>query len=129
MPRLALDDGYTLDAVTKEVLADPATGRPLAQGLPVVTFRYRPALPDALAEWRYALRAAGSGRAEVDATAKLVADHLVTWDVTDARGAAAPITPDAVRRVPDPILNQLVEAVANWAPRELAAALGNSPPA
>ena len=118
MPRLAIDDGYTLEAATK-----PDFGG--MSNLPVVTYRYRPALPDALGEWRYAARLAASGKAEVDATAKLVADHLVSWDVTDAAGKPAPITPDTVRKVPEPILHQLVDTVASWAGPEQDAAAGN----
>lgn len=125
MPALQIDDGFTLDGRTTAVVSDPVTGRALHNGLPEVAFRYRPALPDALAEWRYAMRAATTGRAQVDATAQFVAAHLVSWDVTDAKGAPLPITADAVRKVPEPILDQLVEAVSKWAPKHLAAALGN----
>lgn len=126
MPALAIDDGYTLDGRTKASITDPVTGRVLFDGLPEVQFRYRPALPDALAEWRHQMRTATSGRAQVDATAQFVAAHIVSWDVTDAKGAPLPITPDAVRKVPEPILDQIVDAVAKWAPKHLADALKNS---
>ncbi|MDB5312656.1 MAG: hypothetical protein JWO38_6858 [Gemmataceae bacterium] len=119
MARLSLNDGYTLDAATL-----PEFGG--ARGFPVVTYRYRPALPDALAEWRYASRMAGSGKAEVDATAKLVAGHLVSWDVEVAPGTTAPITPETVRKVPEPILNQILERVVSWAGPEQEKAAGNS---
>lgn len=122
---LQIDDGFTLDGRTKATVTDPVTGRALYDGLPEVTYRYRPALPDALAEWRYQMRAATSGYAAVSATALFVAAHLVSWDVTDAKGAPLPITVETVRKVPEPILDQLVEAVSKWAPKHLAAALGN----
>lgn len=119
MPRLALNDGYTLEAATKAEAAGFA-------GLPVVTYRYRPALPDALAEWRYAARLATNGKAEVDATAKLVGDHLVSWDVTDAAGKPAAISADTVRKIPEPILNQLLDKIVSWAGPEQEKAAGNS---
>jgi hypothetical protein len=118
MPRLALNDGYTLEAAT-------AADHGGFKGLPVVTYRYRPALPDALAEWRYAARLAASGKAEVDATARLVSDHLVSWDVTDAGGRPAAITADVVRKVPEPILDQLLDKIVSWAGPEQEKAAGN----
>lgn len=126
--RLSLDDGYTLEAATKDSLTSPVTGQPVVTGLPVVNFRYRPALPDALTEWRYAMRTAASGKAELDATAKLLADHIVSWDVVRGKGEVVPVTVDAVRKVPDPILSQLLEAVTTWAPQKMGEALGNSQP-
>ena len=129
MARLVINDGYTLEGVTTDTVTNPVTGAALASGLPVVAFRYRPALPDALAEWRYAMRTAGSGKAELDATAKLLAEHLVSWDVTDARGAEVPVTAAGVRKVPEAILNQMLDAVTTWAPEKAAGALGNSGPA
>lgn len=125
--RLAIDDGYTLEASTKATIAHPVSGQTLATDLPIVNFRYRPALPEALAEWRYATRGATSGKAELDATATLLADHLVSWDVVDGKGQALPITPETVRKVPEPILNQLLEIVTTWAPQQMEHAAGNSP--
>jgi len=118
MPRLALNDGYTLEAATLHECDGTA-------GLPVVCFRYRPALPDALAEWRYGLNRATSGRAEVDATARFLADHLVSWDVRAADGTNAPVSADTIRRVPEPILNQLLRRVLSWAGPAQEQAAGN----
>lgn len=122
--RLALDDGYTLTATTKATLTSPS-GAVLADNLPVVEFKYRPALPAALAEWRYQFARAGSGKAELDATVKMLAAHLVSWDVTSG-GGPAPLTADALARVPEPILNQIIDAVTSWKAGEAA---GNSQPA
>lgn len=127
MPRLALGDGYTLPFATKDQITHPGTGQVLVSGLPVVTGRYRPALPDALAEWRYASERATGGAERVTAAARLVADHLVDWDVTDAGGKAAPVTAETVRLVPEPILNQLLDVVTTWAAKEKALDEGNSP--
>ena len=119
--RLSLDDGYTLDGKT---LAEYAG----VKNLPIVTFRYRPALPEAIAVRSYEYRMASSGKAELDSTAKLVAAHLVSWDVTDAAGKDAAITVENIRKVPDPILGQLVDAIVTWAAKADIAA-GNSPAA
>jgi hypothetical protein len=116
--RLALNDGYTLEAATLPEFSG-------IEGLPVIAFRYRPALPEALAEWRYQVRTATSGKAEVEATAKLVADHLVSWDVVDARGTVLEPTIASIKRVPEPILDQLVKAIVSWAPK-MADSVGNS---
>ncbi len=124
--RLVLDDGYTLEGKTEESVANKVTGEPMFTGLPVINYRYRPALPDALAEWRYALNRATSGKMELDATTKFVSDHLVSWDVADARGNVIGLTADIVRRIPEPILDQLVKAIATWAPKAEGVA-GNSP--
>lgn len=125
--RLTIDDGYTLSGRTEADVADPVANRVLYSGLPVVTFGYRPALPEALAEWRFALSRANSGREQVDATAKLVSDHLVGWDVADATGREVRITPESVRRVPEPILDQIVKAVATWSAKEMESDAKNSP--
>lgn len=102
MPRLSLNDGYTLDGT-----ADHAGY--------TLTYAYRPALPDAIEAWRHAVRGAGSGSAEVEATAKLVRDHLVSWDLTDKDGKPAPLSVDVVRRLPEPFLNAVLKAVTTWA--------------
>lgn len=117
MARLSLDDGYTLKSETKETYETCA-------GLPVVSFQYRPALPAALTDWRYALRMARSGKDEYEATLKLLTDHLVSWDIEDA-GKTAPITTETLRRVPEPILAQLITTITAWAPKS-AESLGNS---
>jgi len=124
--RLVIDDGYTLEGTTEEIVLNKATGEPLFEGLPVINFRYRPALPDALAEWRYSRARATSGKAEVEATAKLIADHLVSWDVVDGKGSTAPLSVEFIRKVPEPILDQMIETIATWAPKAETAA-GNSP--
>ena len=118
MLRLMINDGYTLEAATVPD-CDGYTD------LPVVHYRYRPAMPDALAEWRFALNRAATGRAEVDATSKLLATHLVSWDVQAADGSGVPITVDMIRRVPEPILNQLLRRVLSWAGPEQEKAVGN----
>ena len=50
--RLALDDGDTLDWKTDDAVVDPISPWVLAINGCAVSFRYRPALPDALAEYR-----------------------------------------------------------------------------
>ena len=125
--RLRIEDGYTLEGVTEETACpDRITGDPLYTDLPAVHFRYRPALPEALAEWRYARSRVTSGKAELDANVTLVVGHLVSWDVEGASGDNLPITAETVRKIPDPILDQIVTKIITWAPKAVAVA-GNSP--
>lgn len=123
--RLSIEDGYTLHGQTEATVADPVTNRVLYADLPVVTFSYRPALPVALATYRRAANRAESGEVEVEATAKFLCDHLTAWDVQGRGGAVAPLTAESVKKVPEPILDQIVKAVAHWAPKA-EADLGNS---
>lgn len=124
MPRLVIHDGYTLKAKTKET-AENNVGKVVAENLPIVEFSYRPALPEALAEWRYSLERAPSGKATVAITAQFVCDHLVSWDVVDGKNVLVPIKPETVKLIPEPILSQIVDAIITWAPKAEEAA-GNS---
>ena len=115
MPRLVINDGYTL----------PFSTEPGPTNLPVVSGKYRPALFDAMSAWRYDLRMAATGKAEADATAKFLADHLCEWDVSDPHGKPLPPTAEIIRKVPEPILEQLIRIVSTWAPAEQEKAAGN----
>lgn len=123
---LDIEDGYTLDGATEERVCD-AAGTVIYYDLPVVTFRYRPALPEALASWRYTNRRANTGKEEVASTAAFLCEHLVSWDVIIG-GKPAPINPATVAKIPEPILDQITRIVAKWAPKA-ATELGNSPAA
>jgi hypothetical protein len=114
MPRLFLQDGYTLEGKT-----EPTYGS--AKGLPVVTFAYRPADPAAIYEWQWKGEHAASGADRLNADADLVAGCLVSWDVQDAT-----LDKDTIKKVPNPILQQIISACATWAAKEMAAAAGNS---
>lgn len=109
MPALDIDDGYTLDAVTSP---QDKHGNPL----PRVAFTYRPALPDALATLRLKTRRADTGSDEVAAAAEFVASHVVKWDVKRG-GRPAPVTADVVRKLPEPILDEIVTTVGRWSDR------------
>lgn len=122
---LDLDDGYTLPFETKPTLTDPATGEVIADNLPVVTGRYRPALLEQVQAYRYAMSRAGSGREQADLVAALLARQLVEWDVR-RKGAPVAIEMNAVLKLPEPIASQLVSVVLTWAPREQAGAEKNS---
>jgi hypothetical protein len=97
---LLIADGYTLEKTI------PAKGR-----LPAVTFRYRPALPDAVHEFRYQFNSAKSGSARAAAEVTLLAAQLVSWDVVDNLHAMVPINPDTLKRVPQSVRDLMVDAV------------------
>lgn len=124
--RLALSDGYTVPFSTSESVTDPVTGRIVVDGLPLVSGQYRPALPEAIAEWRWKLARATSGREETAATFEHLLAHLTEWDVTLDDGARrAPLSAEFLRLVPDPVLGQLVTRVNTWAPKQRVADAGN----
>lgn len=123
MARLFLQDGYTLEGKTLESFGDDT-------GLPVVEFAYRPAMPEAIYEYRWEAGRAASGKGQLDAIVKLLADHLVKWDVAFPNGvnvaeAIAPIDAATLKRIPDPILRQLGNAVLSWAPEKKVEAAKN----
>ena len=117
MARFFVDDGYTLTAFTEPTVVSDA-GKLLASDLPILTFQYRPALPDAIYSWRYDLNRAASGRAELDATAKFLHLHLVSWDRVDRHDKLVTITPETIRTLPEPILNQVLNCVITWKPQK-----------
>lgn len=116
MPRCSIPDGYTLESVTLATLLGDR-GEVVASSLPTLAFKYRPALPDAIYSWRYDLNRAGSGRAELDATAKFLADHLVSWDRSDNNDLPVPLSAATIRTLPEQVLNQVLKAVITWAPK------------
>lgn len=97
---LLINDGYTLEKTI------PARGQ-----VPAVTFRYRPALPDAVHEWRYQTTRAKSGAATALAEAELLKTQLVSWDVTDAKGATVPITLEALAKIHHRVRSEMLDAV------------------
>lgn len=130
MPGLLIHDGYTL---THKIAGD--------DGFPGINITYRPAVGDALNEWRMAQRA--SGKDETSLRARFVADHLVDWDVTedanllrkllgkdladkytavreaiDGEMIKAPIDARIIRALPDKRLNQLFDVIAGYARRD-----------
>lgn len=124
--RLVIGDGYTLPfATSPDGPPNPATGRPVVTGLPVVTGRYRPALFEAVQEYQYRFGRAATGKEQAQAVADLVAAHVTDWDVEATAGGPAPVTADAVRGMPTPVVDQLVEFVLRWAAKEQGAAAGN----
>ncbi len=114
---LDLDDGYTLSAATLPAYR-------AATALPVVVFKYRPALVSELSRWRYDMSRATSADAELAASTKLLTDHLVSWDVAN-KGIPAVINHENIKRLPEGVFEQLLEAITRWAPKEQAKTEGN----
>jgi hypothetical protein len=130
--RLVIDDGYTLPFETKESLEDTITGRPVAEGLPVVKGRYRPALFEENEEFQHKLSRAADGKQSALIVAEMIASHVAEWDVTVRPGSTevpALVSPAMVLKMPAPVVRQLLDVVITWAPRQQEKAAGNSPPA
>jgi hypothetical protein len=109
---LLINDGFTWEDTV------PARGR-----FPSVTFRYRPALPEDVFDYLHAPKPTGKDVLRV--AARLLAKHLVSWDVTDDKGDAVPVSEDVLRRVPHPVLVKMVDVVTGYGPDAEAADLKN----
>jgi hypothetical protein len=105
MPRLKLKDGYTLPFSTEPV-----------EGV-VVSGSYRPALPDTLGNYFFNRDRAIRGELQIEEDCKLIAGHLVEWDVTDEKDNVTKPTLENVKRISSiGIINQLVRVVTTWKP-------------
>ena len=124
---LLIEDGYTLDGTI------PAQGKQ-----PEINFRYRPALYAEVKEWTNSVRT--TGKLHEAATVKLLVKHVASWDVTIKAGSlrkimgkdAEPVVADhedddvvlvpihakTLARVPQPVLDQLVNFVTGYAPED-----------
>lgn len=116
---LRIDDGYTLEG---ETTGKGDQGEPL----PVVKFEYRPPLAREMADYRYQVQTAQSGDGVLRARVEFLVGRLVGWDVYGRDNKPVKIDADVLRRVPDPILLDLVNECSKWKPRPEAEALGNS---
>lgn len=101
MPSIFIDDSYTIDDVLEAKF-----------GFPAVAFTYRIAHPEKA--YTYLREPKTTGKQYADAIARILAEHLVKWDVTAPDGNAVPITEANLRRVAYPILEQLVERVVGY---------------
>lgn len=66
---VAIDDGYVLVATVQD--SDKA--------FPPVVVRYRPALPEAVYEYRLAMGRAATGKDVMNAKVAVIHDHVVGW--------------------------------------------------
>lgn len=107
---LKLEDGYTLSGRTT---GNGNYGEPQ----PVVCFEYRPPTPRELSAFRYALSTAASGEGQHDTRVAYLLKRLVSWDVLGLDDKPTPITSAALDRVPDPILQDLVNESSKWRPK------------
>lgn len=111
MPRLKLRDGYTLPFTTEPV-----------EGV-VVSGSYRPALPETLGNYFFNRDRAIRGDIQIEEDQKIIAAHLVEWDVTDEKDNATKPTLENVKRITSlGVVNQLVRAVTTWKPAQEEAA-------
>lgn len=115
--RLKINDGYTLSATVPE--KQPEGG----PEVPVVNLEYRPAMPEALYNWKYDSRNATSGTGLLEIDAAFVVAHLVSWDVVvpgDAPSTTKPaaVNVENVRNLPQPYLDGIIAKIATWAARQ-----------
>lgn len=100
MAKLLINDGYTLDGTVHK------------SPWPKVCFRYRPALPEDVLE--YFAGRKDSGKSWLSAMVAILIKQLVSWDVTDEADNLVPINQETLRRVPQPVLSDMVGIVTGW---------------
>jgi hypothetical protein len=132
MPGLLIHDGYTRDGVIPEKKPYPA-----------IRFKYRPALPDQMNEWR--MTPATSGKEITDALIKVLTKCMISWDVTEQAGVlkiilgrpenmkdiddativTVPIAAATLRCLPDLTLKNIFDVVSGYGPAEQEADVKN----
>ncbi len=101
MPCLLIDDGFIF------TFAIPASGP-----WPAVNGRYRPAL--ALEVRKYLQAPRETPEQSLSADVALLADKLVSWDVTDKNGELVPIEKRILSRIPEVILQKMLSHVTGY---------------
>ena len=99
-----IHDGYTLKGTVA------ASGR-----FPEVTFEYRPALAEAVADHIAAPK--HTGKLAMKAFADLLLRHVLSWSILD-RGEPTGVTLDVLNRMPHPILVKMVDIVTGYSLEE-----------
>ena len=107
MPRLLINDGFTLDRKIK-------TG----YDYPEFSVKYRPAMPEEVYQYGEDMASASTGAAKNKVFSKFVAKHLVGWDVEDEKGLAE-ITDVNVGRLPHALHGPLADVITGYARKEL----------
>lgn len=108
MPLRLIDDGYTLDDTVK------------APGWPRVAVKYRPALPAHTRDFVIARAKASTGTEEMRAVVVLLKAHVIGWDIEDNKGNPAPISEFTINRVPDSVLQRIVDLITGYGPEKAA---------
>ena len=120
MSALFIADGYVLEGKI-----------PAHKGTPAIGFRYRPALPEQVAEHWYKTGRAANGKEQINHIVDLIAGQTVSWDAKQKTGdgeASVPVTPEWLRKVPYPLLLELRDEILSFGtgdPSPASVALGN----
>lgn len=82
-----------------------------------IEFTYRPALPEAT--YDYLETDKRSGKKRMAATLKLLFGsgtdpHVRSWDVKDKEGNMVPVSEAALRKVPAPMLDKMLDIVSGY---------------
>jgi len=103
-----IDDGYTLDGEVK------------ANGWPKVAVKYRPALPAQTRDFVITRGRASTGPEEMKAVVALLKKHVLGWDIEEVPGKPAPVSEYTINRVPDPVLQRIIDLVTGYGPEQAA---------
>lgn len=99
-------DGYSLE----QTIPGRGPWKPL-------TFRYRPAVAEKTYEY---LAQAAQGKKRLAVNAKLLVEHLVSWDVADPNddSKTVPVTEEHVKRLPAVFIDEMVAVVTSYSTLE-----------
>ena len=111
-----IEDGYT---ITTRVAVRPGIH-------PEVKFTYRPAL--ASERFEFLRRTDLTGEEKLDHCARILQQHLQTWNVRTKAGAQVETTIQNVRRLQPTLLESLLDIVLGYKPGEQEADQKNSLP-
>ena len=79
---------------------------------------YRPASPERIIQY-ISWDPRASAAESLDSACKIIAEHLVSWDVEDESnpGKTLPINEEVIRAIPHPFRNFLLDCVTNLGPK------------
>jgi hypothetical protein len=111
MPRIWINDALTLEETVQPHRVNEQTGqREPDPTQPPVRIGFRPPLSTTL--MRYVDEPITlSVEKKIEQMHKFLCDHLASWDVEDADGKTAPLTPASMAHLPAPYLNAIERAI------------------
>ncbi len=106
MAKVLISDGYTVE--------DEFPGQ---HWIPKFKFKFRPAVPQRSTEYFHVIRG-GSASEKCKERAKLMKEHLVSWEVENDRDdAVADFKKDEVlAKTPDPVIEFITTCITNYGP-------------
>lgn len=107
MSGLFIADGYMLDGKL-----------PAHKGTPALGFRYRPALPEQVAEYWFRNNRSANGKEQIEHITAFIAGQIISWDAKqialDKTETSVPATPEWIKKLPYPLLIDLRDEILSF---------------